>query len=178
VTSVYISAGIDDLRPEHKTALEISSDASPRSSFRSENVLPADHRREVATWFDGAVKINYAVGDFNKDRREDFAVLLSRELKPTSLSPTTADNEHNPNFPLILVVFNGDRQGYKPVFQRQLAGLPAAFIRFDKVLSYGVFKTDARTRSRWCRMARNILSSISADNTGKHMTSGVKKPYE
>lgn len=74
---------IDDLKPEHKAALQNYLDASPRLSFRSENGLPADYRRELGTWFEGAFKINYAVGDFNKDRREDFAVLLSLEGKPT-----------------------------------------------------------------------------------------------
>lgn len=43
----------------------------------------------------------------------------------------------------MLVIFNGDHQGFKSVFQRQLAGPRAAFIRFDKVLSYGVFETDS-----------------------------------
>jgi hypothetical protein len=52
---------------------------------------------------------NYAVGDFNRDKKTDFAVLLSRPGKPKNLNPEdgSQSSEHFPDFPMALVVFNG-----------------------------------------------------------------------
>jgi hypothetical protein len=87
-------------------------------------------------------KPNYAVGDFNKDRRKDFAVLLKRTGKRVSSGATSA--EHEWDYPLRLVVFNGSAKGFTPVFAQDLMGPLPALISFDGgTLNYGVWETDS-----------------------------------
>lgn len=134
---------INDLEEVHKDALEKFLAKNPRLSFRSQNILSPDYQKVAA---DDGFFPNYAVGDFNRDKRPDFAVLLKREGKSVFMSSDREISDFNPDYPLTVVIFNGQTLGgFVPVFQRKVSGPPAAFIRFDTSLFFGIFDTDSDT---------------------------------
>lgn len=137
-----------DLKPSHAVALERYLSSNKGLTFRQEYNLDDDYMKDVRKWMGRNFKPNYAVGDFNRDRIQDFAVLLYRPGKPEYIGaegegdPVT---EHNPDYPLRLVVFNGQKNGFRIAFSEDLMGPHAAFIRFEKQLYYAVFESDADT---------------------------------
>lgn len=154
---VFAQKSVSELAPAHAAALEKYLSANKDRLFRQEYVLDDDYLSQIRRdWGFGAkFKPNYAVADFNGDKVVDFAVLLQREGKeewsPDIPLNERVLNEHNPDFPLTLVVFNGSRRGgYKVAFSRDLMGPHAAFINTAKekgkvTLYYGIFETDSDT---------------------------------
>jgi hypothetical protein len=83
-------------------------------------------------------------GDFNRDRRKDFAVILVKETPPTKavdLAPT-----HQWRHKLGVLVFNGLPDGqYGAVFAEDVEAPLACFLRLSRNrpgnLYFGVFET-------------------------------------
>ncbi len=143
VTVGHAQKSVSDLAPEHAAALESYMSANKNLKFRPQSNLSDDYLKFVHESMGKGFKPNYAVGDFNRDKISDFAVLLYREGKPV---PTGASGgEHTPDHPIRLVVFNGTKSGFRVAFTQDLMGPHAAFIAFDKKLYYSVFETDSDT---------------------------------
>ena len=116
--------------------------------FRQEYDLGDEYLKDVRKWMGKKFMPNYATADFNRDKMIDFAVLLYRDGKPEFTGEDGKEGpvtEHNPDYPLRLVVFNGGKAGFDVAHTEDLMGPHAAFIAFDKRLYYGVFETDADT---------------------------------
>ena len=136
---------VSQLAANHAAELEKYLSANKTLTFRQEHNLSDEYLKSVNEWFGKGFKPNYAVGDFNRDKIGDFAVLLYREGKSEPSSASGENNEHTPDYPLRLVVFNGTKRGFRVAYTTDLMGPHAAFIRFDKKLYYGIFETDSDT---------------------------------
>jgi hypothetical protein len=135
---------VSDLAPAHAAALEQYMSVNKDLTFRQTHNLSDEYLKLVREWMGKRFQPNYAVGDFNRDKRTDFAVLLYRKGEPVANDGIESE-EHKSDYPLRLVVFNGLRSGFKVAYTTDLMGPPAAFIAFDKKLYYGVFESDADT---------------------------------
>lgn len=145
-TGVFAQTSVDDLRPAHAAALRAYLSSNTDLKFRQENNLGDEYLKDVRKGMGKKFLPNYAVGDFNRDKILDFAVLLYRDGKPEFTGPDGKEetvSEHNPDFPLRLVVFNGGKAGFRAAYTEDLMGPNAAFIAFDKRLYYGIFESDA-----------------------------------
>jgi hypothetical protein len=140
----FAQTSASDLQPSHAAALERYLTANQNLAFRQEYNLDDEYLKSVHEWFSKSFKPNYAVGDFNRDRVKDFAVLLYRDGKCEPNEGITSE-QHKEDCPLRLVVFNGQTRGFRVAFTKDLMGPEAAFINFDKKLYYGVFESDADT---------------------------------
>ncbi|MBS1769347.1 MAG: hypothetical protein JSS77_06770 [Acidobacteria bacterium] len=143
--SVTAQNSVSDLAANHATALENYLSTNKTLTFRQEHNLSDEYLKSVREWFGRTFKPNYAVGDFNRDKIPDFAVLLYREGKPEPNVESNEISEHTPDYPLRLVVFNGENRGFRVAYTFDLMGPHAAFIRFEKKLYYGIFETDSDT---------------------------------
>ncbi|CAN5271350.1 hypothetical protein BH20ACI2_BH20ACI2_16360 [soil metagenome] len=136
---------VSDLATNHAAALESYLSANKTLTFRQDHNLSDEYLNSVHEWFGKRFKPNYAVGDFNRDKIGDFALLLYREGKSEPSGASGENNEHTPDYPHRLVVFNGSKRGFRVAYTTDLMGPHAAFIRFDKKLYYGIFETDSDT---------------------------------
>ena len=135
---------VSQLAPSHVSTLERYLSKNKNLTFRQEHNLSDEYLKDVRKWMGKNFQPNYAVGDFNRDRWKDFAVLLYREGEPEPNEGITSE-EHAVDHPLRLVVFNGSKRGFRVAYAKDLYGPPAAFIAFDKQLYYAVFESDADT---------------------------------
>jgi len=134
------------LKPNHAAALETYLAKNRSLGFMPENLLDRQYLADMRKYFRKGFMPYYTFGDLNGDRLEDFAMLLSRDGEPkeTGLAPKT----HDPDFPLRIVIFNGQHAGgFKVAFSEDLYGPRASFINYSmkkrkKVLYYGIFETD------------------------------------
>ena len=120
VVCSYAQNSVSDLLTKHAAALEPYLSENKNHYFRQEDNLDDDYLSLIRKdWGFGAkFKPNYAVADFNGDRITDFAILLSREGKeewsPELSAEERVHDEHNPDYPLTLVVcghcFRGNPQ--------------------------------------------------------------------
>jgi len=145
--SAFGQRSMDDLDPSHREALKNYLKTRSTMSLRLETVVSQEYMKSMMETLGAGLKPNYAVGDFNGDKKRDFAVLLTRPGKPKNETPGEGfSSEHFPDLPLHLVVFNGGAgSSFKPAFTLNFYGPPAAFIQFDKKarrLFYGVYETD------------------------------------
>ena len=146
--SAFGQRSIADLEPQHREALKYYLKTRASMSLRLESVLDREYLASMIQFLGAGLKPNYAVGDFNGDKRRDFAVLLTRPGRQRNL-PTGEEghsSEHFPDYPLHLVVFNGaPGSAFKPAFSMNFFGPNAAFLQFNKKskrLYYGVYETD------------------------------------
>ena len=150
--SAFGQKSIADLDPQHREVLENYLRTRASMALRSETIVDREYLASMVEGLGTGLKPNYAVGDFNGDKKKDFAVLLTRAGKPRNVTPgESQSSEHFPDFPLHLVVFNGGpRSAFRPAFTMNFYGPRAAFIHFDKEakrLYYGVYETDSDTFS-------------------------------
>lgn len=143
-SEVFAQRSISDLAPAHARALERYLSANKIVSFRSDDNVSNEYLKTMSEGMGKGFKPSYAVGDFNRDKQTDFAVLLYREGKAV-VNEGVGSEEHRTDRPMRLVVFNGSRAGLRVAYTTDLMGPDAAFITFDKKLYYGVFETDSDT---------------------------------
>lgn len=141
-TSLSAQRSVEELPKEHSAAVADYLLANKDVRFRPQHRFSPDYLKFITEELGKGFKLSYAVGDFNGDKIEDFAMLLLRDGEPEASGATS--EEHSTDFPLRLVVFNGEPGGkYRVAFTYDLMGPHAAHIRFaDKRLNYGVFETD------------------------------------
>ena len=135
---------VTELKSAHATALERFLSENKDYEFMSESILGPEYLKWVQEWLEGG-KPYYAAGDFNNDRIEDFAVILSRKGKVEEGGGS--DFPHRYDYPLAVVIFNGLRHGgFQQPFVEAVKKPIASFIRLpegkQKGLFFGVFETD------------------------------------
>ena len=151
--SVFGQRSISDLDLRHRNALDNYLKTRAGVSLRLETILDRKYLDYMSETLGTGFRPNYAVGDFNRDKKTDFAVLLSRPGKPKNQNPEdgSQSSEHFPDFPMVLIVFNGGPGlTFKPAFTMDFFGPRASFIHFDKSgrrLYFGIFETDSDTFS-------------------------------
>jgi hypothetical protein len=116
----------------------------PNLEFLSEAACPADvvafGRREYGSGF----APYYRCGDFNRDGRGDFALVLAEDTPPRIIAGVSEN--HQAEHRLAVVVFNGEKNGrFRLAFIKRTTGPLACFLglTYEKKrrLSWGVFET-------------------------------------
>jgi hypothetical protein len=142
VAPLFAQRSIEDLDPNHAETLRRYLATHKNVSFRAESVLSEKYLSSIRETMGSSFRPNYAVGDFNGDKRKDFALLLNRDGRRVASGATSV--EHKWDHPLRLVVFNGTAAGFDLVLTQDLIGpFPALITYTGKRLHYGVFETDS-----------------------------------
>jgi hypothetical protein len=137
---------IGDLKPAHRKALEQFLSKNPGYQFLSEKALNARYLRGMRRGISGG-KPFYNAADFNRDGIVDFASVLRRKGKPKDMGEEMAET-HRYNYPLTIVIFNGDKRGnFNKAFITNIEAPLASFLdlevtRRQKRLYFGVAETD------------------------------------
>lgn len=137
---------IADLQPKHAAALEQFLSSHKDYGFMSEKVLDLQYLNDMRQHFKG-LKPYYNVGDFNKDKITDFAMILSRKGERKFLGENMSP-EHEYDYPLAIIIFNGNKKGrFSKAFIEDIEAPTACFLNVeDKELYFGIFESDADTR--------------------------------
>jgi hypothetical protein len=147
-SAAFGQKSVTSLKPAHAAALNNFLPAHKTLSFMSEAAIETaepGYMKSVYKSFGKGFTPYYAVGDFNKDGIEDFGVILSREGTPKKNEGI--DGGLGMDYPLELVVFNGDRKGnFTAVYTKDIDAPPLCFIRLNGGrkgrLLFGVFDSD------------------------------------
>lgn len=145
---VFAQRTVADLKPSHAVALERFLSKNKDYGFLSEKVLDADYLKRMREYFK-RLKPYYAVGDFNRDSVEDFALVLSKKGEVEDQGEGMAET-HRYNHSLAVIIFNGVKKGgFRQAFLEDLKVPTACFINVTdgkkKELYFGVFESDADT---------------------------------
>jgi hypothetical protein len=88
----------------------------------------------------------YRAGDFNRDGRNDFAMILVKEGGPTGDQGTAITETHRYLHDVTIVIFNGAGRTYKPAFVKTTKAPLACFLNLTsekkRRLTFGVYETD------------------------------------
>src|SRR5690606_26561129 len=106
--SISLSAqnSVEELPTEHSAAVADYLLANKEVRCRPQHRFSPDYMKLITEELGKGFERRYAVGDFNGDKVEDFAMLFPREGKPEASGATS--EEPSTDFPLRLVVFNGE----------------------------------------------------------------------
>ena len=112
----------------------------------SETVLDSEYLKYMRKFLKN-LKPYYIVGDFNRDKVFDFAMILSRKGVPSD-NGEGIDEAHRFDYPLSIIIFNGDKKGkFHQAFIEDIESPTACFLNVEKKeLYFGVFESDADTR--------------------------------
>jgi hypothetical protein len=149
VNVVFGQKSVGDLRPAHAAALQKYFVENRDRHFLPEHQIDNEDLKFMRETFGKSFHPYYATGDFNGDRLQDFAVIVSRAGSPKFEDPDDPDPrkaDHN----LSVVVFNGTRLGvYRLAHFQDVEAPLTCFIRVDdgrkKRLYFAVFESDADT---------------------------------
>ncbi len=88
----------------------------------------------------------YRVGDFNRDGKQDFALILAKDTPPKE--DPDLDEDHRFQYELSVVIFNGLRGGrYKAVFVKETTAPLVSFIAMTEEkrskLYFAISETDS-----------------------------------
>lgn len=140
---------VADLNAKHAAALEVFLSTHKDYGFLSESVLDSEYLREMRKSFKG-IEPYYIVGDFNGDRFNDFALILSRKGDRKDNGEGIAES-HRYDYPLAVIIFNGSKKGkFTKAFIEDIEAPLACFLNVEivkkkKELYFGVFESDADT---------------------------------
>jgi hypothetical protein len=99
---------VSELKPAHAIALRDFLDSNSAYSFLSEELYDAEYLKDLRKIMGKNYKPYYMVGDFNRDKILDFALMLIKEGKPVF------ENQSEPiaySHPMAIVVFTGNKKG-------------------------------------------------------------------
>ena len=138
-----------DLKPPHAAALEEFLSKNKDYQFLSSKVIDAEYFKFIRESFGKTFEPYYRIADFNNDRVTDFAMILSRKGEKKESGATS--EEHKYDYPLAVVIFNGDKKGtFTKSFIENIEAPLVCFLNVQgtkkKRLYFGVFETDADTR--------------------------------
>jgi hypothetical protein len=130
----------------HAVALQRFLATHPNWEFLSDENCDPDAVRFGRKEFGASFTPYYRQGDFNRDGRPDFAMVLVEDTPPR-VDPGRGESDR-PDFNLVIVVFNGQRKGgYRPVFVKRTVAPLACFLglTYEKKrrLDFGIFETCA-----------------------------------
>ncbi|HQX55170.1 MAG TPA: hypothetical protein PLP07_04535 [Pyrinomonadaceae bacterium] len=148
-SSVLGQKSVDDLRPKHAAELQNYLATHDGEGFLQEYAIDDKTLVEMRDYFGKSFKPYYLTGDFNRDRIQDFALLLTRSGKPVFATTEDAESRKDDQN-LMLVVFNGSAKGSFTVAHREKIEAPlSCFIRMTDgkrpKLYFGVYESDADT---------------------------------
>jgi hypothetical protein len=136
---------IADLKPQHANVLKEFLTKNKQYKFLSSSVINPKYMKFIRESFGETFKPYYQVADFNNDKIPDFAVILSRNGKRKDSGATS--EEHRYDYPLAIVIFNGNKNGsYTKAFVQDLEAPHVCFLKIEetkkKTLYFGIFETD------------------------------------
>jgi hypothetical protein len=137
---------VSQLLLAHASALQQFLSGHPDLDFLSESGCDRDSLRDMRKHFGARFMPYYRVGDFNRDGRQDFALVLVKDVPPKE-DPGLADT-HRFQYEVTVVVFNGLRGGgYKAVFVKNTTAPLVCFLAMSREkrpkLYFAIYETDA-----------------------------------
>jgi hypothetical protein len=141
---------ISDLKSSHVTALEQFLSKNKQYQFLSSKVIDVVYMKFIRETLGKTFEPYYQTADFNRDKIADFAVILSRKGKRKASGATSA--EHKYDYPLAVVIFNGNKNGtFRKAFIENIEAPHVCFLNVEgtgkKTVYFGVFESDADTQT-------------------------------
>ena len=145
----FSQKAVADLKPSHAAALEQFLSKNKEYQFLSSKVIDAEYMKFIRESFGKTFEPYYQVADFNRDKIVDFAIILSRKGERKENGATS--EEHKYDYPLAVVIFNGNKNGtFRKAFLEDIEAPLVCFLNVEgtkkKTIYFGVFETDADTR--------------------------------
>lgn len=144
--SCFSQKSVSDLKPPHAAALKQFLLKNKNYQFLSSKVITDEYLKYMRESFGKTFEPYYRAGDFNGDKIPDFAVIVSRSGK-RKMSGATSE-EHKYDYPLAVVIFNGNKNGtFTKALVEDTEAPHACFLDIAKNgktrLYFGVFETDS-----------------------------------
>jgi hypothetical protein len=144
-SSANAQKSVSDLLPAHASALQQFLTKHDGLEFLSETVCDQTILKDMRKNFGRNFRPYYRTGDFNRDGVPDFAMILARDGGPTGDQGSGIAETHRYN-DLTIVIFNGRRGTYAPVFVKTTKAPLVCFLNLTyekkKRLTFGVYETD------------------------------------
>ncbi len=140
---------VADLKPSHVIALEQFLSKNKKYQFLSSKVIDAEYMKFIRESFGKTFEPYYQVADFNRDKIADFAIILSRKGERKENGATSEEHKHD--YPLAVVIFNGNKNGtFRKAFVEDIEAPLVCFLNVEgtkkRTFYFGVFESDADTR--------------------------------
>lgn len=139
---------VADLKPAHAAELQKYLAKDKTVGFLQEYAFDEEGLKYLREAFHKGMMPYYLTGDFNRDRRPDFAVILGRTGKPKFESEEEAASRKT-DVNLRLVVFNGTKKGFTVAHTEDLEAPLTCFISLSddkkRQLYFAVSESDADT---------------------------------
>lgn len=140
---------VADLKPSQAAALDQFLSKNKEYQFLSSKVIDAEYMKFIRESFGKTFEPYYQVADFNRDKIADFAIILSRKGERKENGATS--KEHKYDYPLAVVIFNGNKTGtFRKAFLKDIEAPLVCFLNVEgtrkKTIYFGVFETDAGTK--------------------------------
>ena len=140
---------VADLKLSHAAALEHFLLKNKKYQFMSSKVIDAEYMKFIRESFGKTFEPYYQTADFNLDKIADFAVILSRKGRKKESGATS--EEHKYDYPLAIVIFNGNKNGtFTKAFVEDIEAPLVCFLNVEgtkkKTIYFGVSESDADTR--------------------------------
>ena len=145
----FSQKAVADLKPSHAAALEQFLSKNKEYQFLSSKVIDAEYMKFIRESFGKTFEPYYQVADFNRDKITDFAIILSR--KGVRKESGATSEEHKYDYPLAVVIFNGNKNGtFRKAFVEDIEAPLVCFLNVEgtkkRTFYFGVFESDADTR--------------------------------
>ncbi len=139
----HAQKSISDLPPAHASALQQFLSKNNGLAFLSEDAYDQSILKDIRKHFGARLKPTYRSGDFNRDKVQDFAVILLKEGSPPQDQGSGIAESHRYLRDLTVVIFNGAAGGYKPVFVKATQAPLVCFLNlnYQKRLTLSVYET-------------------------------------
>jgi hypothetical protein len=137
---------LSELPPAHASALQQFLTKHDGLEFLSETVCDQAILKDMRKNFGTRFTPYYRTGDFNRDGVPDFAMILAKQGGPIGDQGSDISETHRYLYDLTIVIFNGRRGTYTPVFVKTTKAPLVSFLNltFEKKrrLTFGVYETD------------------------------------
>lgn len=132
--TVVSQKSVMDLSPVHRAAVQKYIDRNKSNSFLPETWFERDTLKAARSQWGFGAKFRpyYQVGDFNRDKRQDFAVIL-----------LVGKSAGSPKGGMNIVIFNGGKGGYEVAHIDREPASTALYLRFNNQLHAGIMETDS-----------------------------------
>lgn len=144
--SVVGQESVSSLQQAHSAALKKYLARYPKLKFLSEKRYDQAYLEFMRFEdFGKGFMPFYRYGDFNRDGRQDFAVILAKDVPPKRIRDVA--ETHKLEYQLRIVIFNGGRNGaYRVAFSEDVTSPLVCYLNItsdkQKRLYFGVYETD------------------------------------
>jgi hypothetical protein len=144
---VFCQRSLEEIPESQRIALHKLITKKPQYDFVSETLFGEDILKDIRTkywdYFGRKFRPYYKTGDFNRDRKQDFAMILIDNSAPEPENPTDELAEYG----FVVAIFNGDgRGGYRLAHTEKVKAPKQCLIHVapkSTSLYFGVWETDA-----------------------------------